>query len=437
METIKDSTRKITNSLTFKAAIIAVLTMLLLIPNAMIQGLISERQTQSDETISQINKQWSLAQIICPPVLVIPYTTVVEEMIGDKVQQRTSSHTLNITPENAEILAQLFPETRYISIYKSIVYKSDIQISGNFAAIDKLQIENSTLHFDKAYITLGISDLRGIEQEIDFAVNGKKFATKTGESNISDDKNMIIALNDSAFDEKDGFSFLCNLKLKGSDNIRFVPIAKNTKVSISGNWDAPGFIGNFLPEYSIDEKAKSFTAKWNILSFNRSIPDTWTDKNYIDKNLFGVSLVQTIDHYQQNMRSAKYALMFIALTFVVFFFVEVITAKRIHPVQYLLVGIALILFYSLLLSISEQIGFALAYLISSVATISLITVYSAGIFKMKKAIVILATILVMLYTFLYVILQLEDFALLMGSLGLFVILGIIMFISRKVKWYKE
>jgi len=302
--------------------------------------------------------------------------------------------------------------------------------------VDMLQIENSTLHFDKAYIALGISDLRGIEQKIDFSVNGEKLATKTGDSNILDGKSMIITLNNSAFDEKDGFSFICNLKLKGSNNIRFMPVAKNTKVNISGNWDAPGFIGNFLPEYNIDEKAKSFSAKWNILSFNRSIPDMWTDKSDIDKNLFGVSLVQTIDHYQQNMRSAKYALMFIALTFVVFFFVEVITAKRIHPVQYLLVGIALILFYSLLLSISEQIGFALAYLISSVATISLITVYSAGIFKMKKAIAILAIILVMLYTFLYVILQLEDFALLMGSLGLFVILGIIMFISRKVKWYK-
>jgi len=175
------------------------------------------------------------------------------------------------------------------------------------------------------------------------------------------------------------------------------------------------------------------------MHFNRSIPETWdNDKSmYFDHSSFGVKLVEMVDHYQQNMRSAKYALMFIALTFVVFFFVEVLTKKKIHIIQYLLVGIALILFYSLLLSISEQIGFALAYLIAGIATIGLISSYVYSIFKSIIQTGLLSFILCILYTFLYVILQLEDLALLIGSIGLFTILGVIMYLSKKINWYKE
>ena len=165
----------------------------------------------------------------------------------------------------------------------------------------------------------------------------------------------------------------------------------------------------------------------------------WIDgqANSFDDASFGVNLVDPVNHYQQNMRSAKYAIMFIALTFVVFFFVEILTKKRIHPIQYLLVGLALILFYSLLLSISEQINFGIAYLIASLATIGLITAYAHSIFKNKVQTGALTGMLALLYIFLYVILQLEDVALLIGSIGLFIILGVIMFFSRKINWYKE
>ena len=206
---------------------------------------------------------------------------------------------------------------------------------------------------------------------------------------------------------------------------------------MNGAWLAPGFTGSFSPTYSMTEKG--FKANWHILHFNRSIPENWID-NQVDNfndTKFGVDLVDTVDHYQQNMRSAKYALMFIALTFVVFFFVEILTKKKIHPIQYLLVGIALILFYSLLLSISEQLNFGLAYLIASIATIGLISLYAHSIFKNIIQTGMLATILSVLYIFLYVVLQLEDVALLFGSIGLFIILGIIMYFSKRINWYKQ
>ncbi|GHV58442.1 cell envelope integrity protein CreD [Bacteroidia bacterium] len=430
---IVEQKEKFTQSLTFKAMIVIVLTLLLLIPKAMIQGLISERQDQSYTAISSINDKWSLAQTLCTPVLVIPYTTTVAEKDKETVYQE---HELYITPENTKIDVRLFPEERHLSIYKSIVYKSDMHIDGSFPAVQSLQIENSVLHFKKARIVLWISDLRGISEEIDFKINGKKYPAEAETSPFFNQTSMSMDLKEMAPENlSNGFAFDCTLKLKGSESISFIPIAKNTKVNVSGDWTAPGFFGNFLPEYTVNDK--NFTASWTILSFNRSIPERWTDDRIttLHENSFGVNLIDSVDHYQQNMRSAKYALMFIGLTFVVFFFVEALTKKRIHPIQYLLVGIALILFYSLLLSISEQIGFCWAYGIASIATISLITFYAHSIFKDKKPTTILGFILTLLYIFLFVVLQLEDMALLIGSLGLFLILGIIMFVSRKIKWY--
>jgi len=223
------------------------------------------------------------------------------------------------------------------------------------------------------------------------------------------------------------------MQLNGSSAISFIPIGQQTDVTVKGQWQSPSFIGSFSPESTIDNK--QFSASWRILSFNRDIPLTWSDNDIADlgSNSFGVNLIETVDHYQQNMRSAKYALMFIALTFIVFFFVEIFTKKPIQFFQYVLVGIALILFYSLLLSLSEQIGFGWAYLTASAATIAMITVYFYSLIKQRLVTFILAGILIVLYAFLYIILQIEDFALLFGSIFLFLILGVIMFVSNKIK----
>jgi inner membrane protein len=227
------------------------------------------------------------------------------------------------------------------------------------------------------------------------------------------------------------------IKLNGSGSLNFIPIGQHTAVTVDGQWSSPSFIGGFSPKSTIDNK--QFNAVWSILSFNREIPETWSNDDFdnLGNNSFGVNLIETVDHYQQNMRSAKYALMFIALTFIVFFFVEIFTKKPIQLFQYVLVGIALILFYSLLLSLSEQIGFGWAYLAASIATISLITVYFHSLIKQKFATLTLAGIMLILYAFLYIILQLEDFALLFGSIFLFVILGVTMFVSNRIKPVKD
>jgi len=436
METTIKKAGKINQSITFKALVIGFLTIILLIPGIMIQDLIRERQDRSVETIEKINAKWSNAQTICGPVLTIPYTTTHMDANNKTVLQE---HTISITPENLNIDTQLFPEERYYGIYKTILYKSEIDLSGNFDKINYQKTDNSTIHWEQAYLTIGVSDLRGITENISFTLDNKLYPVEAaGNYDRLMGKILVVSLNNAdTLLTGQPLNFNCKIKLNGSSNINFIPIGKTSKVHVAGTWKSPGFIGNFSPEHTITENG--FDANWSVLRFNRSIPETWID-NQVDTfedASFGVNLIDPVNHYQQNMRSAKYAIMFIALTFVVFFFVEILTKKRIHPIQYLLVGIALILFYSLLLSISEQINFGIAYLIASIATIGLITAYTHSIFKNKMQTGGLAAMLCMLYIFLYVVLQLEDIALLIGSVGLFIILGIIMFFSRKINWYKQ
>ena len=448
---------KFTQSLTFKGIIIALLILILLIPSAMIQSLIKERQERSRETVQKINEKWSRSQTLCAPLLIVPYTTTKLDNVDKKPYYE--EHTLYVTPKNLKINVSLTPEERYYGIYKAILYKSDIHFDGVFSELANLKIENSELHFDKAQIAIGITDLKGVTQNPIFTIGGKIHETTVGvvktfsvlEEEVVVDKDsregayshnrtisgktLIVNLKDT--NVTDSLNFNCTMQLNGSSAISFIPIGQHTAVTVNGQWQSPSFIGSFSPESTIDNQ--QFHAVWNILSFNREIPAMWSDSNItnLGDNSFGVNLIETVDHYQQNMRSAKYALMFIVLTFIVFFFVEIFTKKPIQFFQYVLVGIALILFYSLLLSLSEQIGFGWAYLTASAATILMTTLYFYSLIKQKLATFILAGVLIILYAFLYIILQVEDFALLFGSIFLFVILGVIMFVSNKIKLGKQ
>lgn len=435
METLMEKVERFSQSITMKAFVIGFLSLLMLIPGFMIQNLISERQKRSEETIQKINARWSNAQTLCGPVLVIPYSA---PGMDDKNNPVYENHTLNVVPEVLAIHAKLVPEERHYGIYKSILYKSEIVLSGKFKKPDIQLPADSKMDWKEAVIRIGISDLRGMTNDLDFIINNSHFTAEAGGAADGAGQGLVISLkNTDLLQSGKELNFTCHLKLNGSSNINFIPMGKTTHVQMFGAWKSPGFIGSFSPEYTVNDRG--FTANWNVLHFNRNIPESWTDssiKSFAETS-FGVNLVDTVDQYQQNMRSAKYALMFIVLTFVVFFFVEILTHKRIHPLQYLLVGIALILFYSLLLSISEQLNFGAAYLIASIATIGLIVAYAGSIFKNKISTGILAGFLCILYVFLYVVLQLEDIALLFGSIGLFVILGVIMYFSGKISWYKK
>ncbi len=229
------------------------------------------------------------------------------------------------------------------------------------------------------------------------------------------------------------FSF--DVDLNGSSGLNFIPLGKETNVDLTSTWTAPKFKGAFLPDnQKVDEKG--FTAHWNILQLNRNYPQQWIDNQYkVDESSFGVDLITQVDTYQKSMRSAKYAILFIVLTFLVFFFAEIMTSVRIHIFNYLLVGIALCIFYSLLTALAEYIPFTISYLIASTVIIGMIAVYAHSLYAKKQVTLTVTMTLTALYIYLFVILQLANYSLIIGNIGLVFILGLVMYFSRKIDWY--
>ncbi|HKL14294.1 MAG TPA: cell envelope integrity protein CreD, partial [Balneolaceae bacterium] len=232
------------------------------------------------------------------------------------------------------------------------------------------------------------------------------------------------------------YSFAFELVLNGSTGLLFSPVGEETSVQLESDWTNPSFAGSFLPAVR-EVNDDGFQSEWKVLHLNRNFPQQWNGANKeVASTTFGVDLLLPVDEYQKTMRTAKYAIMFIALTFLTFFMIELLSGSVIHPVQYLLTGFALLIFYTLLLSISEYIAFGLAYLIAAAAIISLITVYSFSVLPDKRKTGIVFGVLTLLYGYLYILLQLQDYALLMGSIGLFTVLASVMYLTRQIDWFE-
>ena len=247
---------------------------------------------------------------------------------------------------------------------------------------------------------------------------------------------VAIPLSDeAALLRRHTFSF--DLDLNGSTGLLLAPLGRQTTLHLSAPWADPSFIGAFLPAHRT-LSGHDFTADWQVLHLNRNFPQHWrtdTDRPAVDESTFGVRLLVPVNEYQKTMRAAKYALLSLTLTFLIFFFVEVLTQRRFHPFQYILVGLALVIFYVLLLALAEQIPLNAAYGLSALVIVGLVTGYAAASFRHRRLTLVTAGVLALVYGFIFVVLQLQDYALLVGSLGLVLVLGIVMFLSRNVNWY--
>jgi len=418
----------------FKIGFILLLILLLVIPNALLQGLISERKGLANQTKDQIAETWGGKQQLYGPVISIPFYHTSINKDGTIVK---SGGWYNILPDEMNIDGELQPDIRTLGIYDAIVYESEMKIDGvfNLENLDKIYDTNNTLELDKAILSASVKDINGISSALVGHWDGEAFQFEKGSpvDNMFPKGGFHHPIDLSG--NKKLLSFDFNLKLKGTENISFVPTAATTKVNLNSTWPSPSFIGR-SPKREISEAG--FDAQWSLNEHNRPIPGQWVNNNVrlTSQKGFGVSLIHGVDHYQKNMRSAKYATLIIALTFMVFFFFEMMYKNKIHPIQYSLVGLALSLFYFLLLSFSEHIAFNYSYFIAASGTIGLITSYSITLVKEKKTVAILFLILTALYSYIFVLLQLEDFALLAGSIGLFIILSIVMFLSRHMNWYE-
>jgi len=416
-------------STTFKFLIVGALILILLIPAEMIKSLIKERNALRNSVIDEVSYKWGNPQTLAGPLLTIPYKQYFRK--DNKIIEEV--HYAHFLPENLEINGDVNPEIRYRGIYKVVVYSSNLEFKGNFRKPDFSQwkINESDILWDDAYLSVRVPDMRGIRDIVKINWNKDVFDVNPGinQQNYSGISSQV-KIGDS-----EQYDFSYNLNLNGSSSLNFIPLGKETNIAIASPWTNPSFDGAFLP-YEREVNEKGFNAKWKVLHLNRTYPQQWTDDSYyIDDSAFGVGLLFPVDQYQKSLRSAKYAIMFISLTFLVFFFTELLNKKRIHPIQYLLVGLGLSIFYSLLVSLSEHMSFNWAYLIASVSIIGLITAYAHSIFKNLRLTAILSLILVILYLFLFTILQLQDYSLLLGSIGLFLTLAIVMYLSRKIDWY--
>jgi inner membrane protein len=421
------------NKILLKALITGGLILAMLLPTIFISNLVSERQSRQEEVVKEVSDRWAKAQVLTGPYVYLPYKIISIDKNKKLIEE--TRHMI-IIPDKLEVSGKVFHEMRVRSIYKVLLYKASLQHSGSFEFKIPKEIEHSLILWKDAKICYGLSDFKGIEEKQVVNFNGLNYELSPGlPSDEISEKGMSAQVPLSNSDEGRKLAFSISLKIKGSEQLHFVPLSGDSHYTLKSTWSHPSFDGNNLPTVRTVNDS-GFTATWNFNKANLPFGTILKDFKYdLNSLAFGVTMIQTADGYAKTNRCIKYGILFIGLTFSLFFIIEVMQKKPVHPVQYILVGVALIIFFTLLLSISEYINFDLSYLIAALAIILLITSYAYGHFKSGKTAGIFAGILTLLYTFIFLLIRLEDTALLVGSIGLFFILALTMYASRKINWY--
>ena len=435
-------------SLTLKLGAIALLILLLLIPLLMINGIIQDRQQLRDGVLEDIARSSSFSQQLSGPLMVVPYRKVVRTW---KLNQKTNERYQDIgeergrlyfLPERFELDGQIQTELRSRGIYEARLFHAENHISGHFSVPAQLGIKEdfADYQFDQPFLAVGISDIRGIENALKLDLNGQilDFVPGSQVGWLGEGVHVTLPALDAKKTTELAFGF--DLRLQGTGQLQILPVGKTSKVSFTANWPHPSFIGNYLPAQR-EVNDQGFTANWQTSFFSTNLQEALSScvsgdgcEAYNGRS-FGVSFIDPVDQYLKSDRAIKYALLFIVLTFAGFFLFEVLKSLAVHPVQYALVGVALAFFYLLLLSLSEHIGFALAYLLSSGGCVLLIGFYVCHVLRSVRHGLSFSAGLAALYGLLYGLLSAEDYALLMGSLMLFGLLGVFMVLTRKLDWY--
>ncbi len=420
-------------SATLKVLTIGLLVFLLLIPMEMVRSLIWEREKRRSDVVKELSAKWGDSQVLVGPILTLPFGTTVPGPAGKAVP---ATHYLQVLPQSLDVAGAVTPEIRYRGIFEVALYNTKLRMTGVFARPDfkALGVSERDIRWDRAAIGFGITDIRGLRSDIRLTVGGHELAMNPGLPTDYPFPTGLSAIVPTARAAQE-LPFELDLDLNGSLQLAFAPVGKTTTVELTSPWTSPSFDGAFLPE-ARDVGPDGFTARWKVLHLNRDFPQAWIGSRYRPADsAFGVKMFIPADAYQKTTRTAKYALMFIGLTFLAFFISEVMNRLTIHPVQYALVGAGLVIFYSLLLSLSEQLSFGAGYVISAAATILLVAGYARAVLRKRSLSVMVGSLLAVLYAYLYIVLQMEDYALLLGSVGLFVILALVMYLTRRVNWY--
>ena len=410
----------IRDSVTVKLISAGFIALVLLIPAALTTELVRDRSATQEEAAAEISESWARTQTITGPVIMVPYETEEEGV-----------QYAYFLPDDLQVTGTVAPEKRYRGIYEVIVYSSELMIGGRFSPPDfsEWSIDPESILWNEAVVATGVSDMRGIEDQISLQWNGQDYDFRPG---LEEESVLRTGMTARAPVQEAG-AFQFSLRLRGSDSLYFVPVGKETSISLNSTWDAPSFGGAFLPD-TREVSGTGFTARWHVLDLNRPYAQAWRGTTTgLMESAFGVRLLLSVDHYRKTLRAATYAIVVIALTFLTFFLSEIYFERRAHPFQYLLVGLALCLFYGLLLALSEHMPFNTAYASATGATVIVVTGYMRSILGRRS--IYFGTILLIVYGFMFLLLQLEELALLIGMTGLFVALALTMYLTRNIRWF--
>jgi inner membrane protein len=456
---------RLMNSQFTRLFVIGFLILILQIPTFSLFGIINERQTLRQTAIQDVTSKWGKDQIVVGPRLLVPYIKRTGgDKPGDKIQELQKIATF--LPEDLQINGTMATETRYRGLFQVPVYTTKLDLKGKFAPADfspwgikaedilwdtraisdqvNLNWNNATLPFNPGLGKLYAGDPNIAADPSNTLsapptdITGRMYSNSP--AGLASNTGIHVRLVKRVA-EKQAYQFSIPLELRGSEKLNFVPMGKLTQVSLTSNWANPSFQGGWLPEKPT-VSAKGFEAKWQIPFLGRNFPQQWTDESPVSDSAiyqtrFGVDLYSPVDNYHMAERSIKYNFLFIILTFAVLWLFEITARLRVHPLQYLMVGVAMCLFYLLQLALSEHLGFHQAYVIASLAIVVLITSYTMSVLRAKRRGSLVGIMQVCLYSYLYVVLASQDYSLLLGSVGLFVFLAGVMYATRRVDWFNS
>jgi inner membrane protein len=428
------------SSVLLKAAFIAGLVLVLLVPLLAVQAMVGERESRRAMTEADIIQSRGGEQAVGGPVLTIPFVTRTVDAAGRTVE---STDRIHVLPDALSIGGTVAAGRLRRGIYEAVTYDTKLAVSGTFTVPDlsAWRASPSDVLWDEAVLSVELPDQRGLKERVDLSWAGAVRGFRSGRPLVGMYAGSIEApvpgLADLAPGARVPFSF--DLALSGGGSLSFLPLGDETDVRLDSPWPAPSFTGSFLPaERTVS--GSGFTASWKVPSMARPFPQAWrageVDPSVLLAASFGTGLMAPVDVYQKVTRSVKYGMLFLLLPFLVLFLFEVLGGLRVHPLQYVLVGLAECLFYLLLLSLAEHLPFVAAYLAAAGAATLMVTLYASAVLRSWRRGILLLPALAAAYGFLYATLQSEDYALLIGSVGLFAILGLVMILTRRVDWYR-
>ena len=424
-----------------KVLLILAMVIGFLLPLALVRDAIQERNSRQQSVAGEIGQIWGNRQTVMGPILIVPYR---ETFINAREEIFHRERTAFFLPDRYDVGAEVRSETRHRGIFEAVVYTTDILLAGEFALppVADWAPDEAEILWERAAVIVGANDLRSIDGVMTIDWDGETLPLRPGAPALGElvSGRMSAAIPDLAALGTRTIPFETRLTLNGSDSLDFAPLGRETHVSIKSNWQDPGFVGAFLPDRHTVSEA-GFDADWTVSYYGRPYPQHWNSAEENDilpairGSDFGVRFVQPVSAYLQSERSAKHGVLFIIFTFAVFFLFETVAGLRIHVFQYGLVGMSLCLFYLLLISVAEHLGFAAAYGIGAAAVVGQIVLYTAKVLASARRSAAIGALLTALYGGLFVLMGLEDFALLFGSVALFAALGAVMFVTRNIDWY--